>query len=434
MLDSLTDKSIIDFGIHALSKYVPLVAPLENLAKRLLKKLLDVWSSATSENTRLTAFLRVRQLVLESSPAFTEQAMKSIYLSYVRNSKFVNELTKPNVDLMGRCVVELYSMDLKTAYQCAFMYIRQLAIHVRGALKDTSKDAVKNVHNWQFLNCVRVWTSLLIAFPKETELKPLVYPLVQIVLSCMRMLPVSRYLPFRFHCIEVLIGLSAATEGTLVPIVPFLMASLQDSSLHTKNMGSTKRPPKLAYIIKTSDKDAKSAQFKDIVVTRSIELLNAYLDVHRYSISFPEISAPAIVGLRRFLRTTRNSRWRQQAKAFVLRLERVCTDIKSRRSSVDFSPKDLSKCAEFMAGERTKAKTSKIAKSFMDTSNLKRKLEATESNKTQSKGKFNKLPKRAKVEKPVVAPSPVTKSKESSVDEDDIVEDIKFSSDEESSD
>ena len=99
MLDTLTDKSIVEFGINALSKYIPLVAPLENLAKRLLKKLLDVWSSADVENTRLIAYLRVRQLVLESSPTFMEQAMKSIYLSYVRNAKFVNEATIPSLSL-----------------------------------------------------------------------------------------------------------------------------------------------------------------------------------------------------------------------------------------------------------------------------------------------------------------------------------------------
>ena len=160
--------------------------------------------------------------------------------------------------------------------------------------------------------------------------------------------------------------------------------------------------------------------------------MNAYLDVHRYSISFPEISAPAIVGLRRFLRTTRNPRWRQQAKAFVLRLERVCAGIKSRRSSVDFSPKDVEKCIDFMATEQAKAKTSQIAKKFTDNSNLKRKLDATESNKAKTNAKFKKIKKQARAENRVSRPSPKPKSQTSSADENDIVEDIKFSSDEES--
>ena len=122
----------------------------------------------------------------------------------------------------------------------------------------------------------------------------------------------------------------------------------------------------------------------------------------------------------------------EQAKAFVLRLERVCAGIKSRRSSVDFSPKDVEKCIDFMATEQAKAKTSQIAKKFTDNSNLKRKLDATESNKAKTNAKFKKIKKQARAENRVSRPSPKPKSQTSSADENDIVEDIKFSSDEES--
>jgi hypothetical protein len=45
----------------------------------------------------------------------------------------------PVVSLMWNCVAELYGLDLKLSYQHAFVYIRQLAIHLRTAIINKTK-------------------------------------------------------------------------------------------------------------------------------------------------------------------------------------------------------------------------------------------------------------------------------------------------------
>ena len=70
-----------------------------------------------------------------------------------------------------------------TTSQFAFVYIRQLAVHLRNAMTDGGKDAVKSCCNWQFLNCLRLWVAVLAAYPGENELGALVYPMVRVLVT-----------------------------------------------------------------------------------------------------------------------------------------------------------------------------------------------------------------------------------------------------------
>ena len=65
------------------------------------------------------------------------------YLAYVKNCAFTSAQSWPHIHLMRRSLVELYSIDPAVSYQRAFLYIRQLAIHLRNAKLDKKK--VRNI-------------------------------------------------------------------------------------------------------------------------------------------------------------------------------------------------------------------------------------------------------------------------------------------------
>lgn len=136
---------------------------------------------------RITAFVRVRELaLLSTAPSggaalpLMEQCLKGTYLTYVRNAKFVSENTWHAIALRRNCVTELYSLDIDVAYQHAFVYIRQLAIQLRGALSKKTIEAVQGVYNWKFVTSLQLWTQLLCA-TTATALRQLVYPLAQLL-------------------------------------------------------------------------------------------------------------------------------------------------------------------------------------------------------------------------------------------------------------
>ncbi|CAN0439920.1 unnamed protein product, partial [Ectocarpus sp. 13 AM-2016] len=55
----------------------------------------------------------------------------------------------PSLSLVSSCVVELYGMDVGSAYQNAFLYIRQLSLLLRRAMQHKTKDSVQAVRRWQ---------------------------------------------------------------------------------------------------------------------------------------------------------------------------------------------------------------------------------------------------------------------------------------------
>ena len=64
---------------------------------------------------------------------------QNTYLTLVRSSKSTSVHTLPSINLMKNSASELFCMDHGAAYQHAFGYIRQLAIHLRNSMKVKSK-------------------------------------------------------------------------------------------------------------------------------------------------------------------------------------------------------------------------------------------------------------------------------------------------------
>lgn len=213
LMTGVTDTSMLLMLTNAISSFVPYIASIPLLSKKYLKELLKHWSTTSKKDLRVSSFLAIRQLAIQTPFPFIEQCMKGTYLSFVRNARSMSEQSRSAVATMAKCIVELLGNDLVAAYQHAFVYIRQLAIHLRNAIKNKSKDAYAAVFNWQYMNCLMVWGAVISTYPGENQLRPLMYPLVQIIIGTVNLVPTARYFPMRFHCVQLLNKLSAATGG-----------------------------------------------------------------------------------------------------------------------------------------------------------------------------------------------------------------------------
>jgi nucleolar complex protein 2 len=124
--------------------FIPYVACFPRYPINYLRALLQIWSKG-EETDRIMAFLNIHKLAIATPFPFVHRCMKESYLAYVRNAKFGTAMQRGAVNFMANGVVELFLLDGVGAYQLAFVYIRQLAVHLRQALTQKNTEAHKCV-------------------------------------------------------------------------------------------------------------------------------------------------------------------------------------------------------------------------------------------------------------------------------------------------
>eukprot|EP00041_Stephanoeca_diplocostata_P019761 m.429838 g.429838 ORF g.429838 m.429838 type:complete len:825 (+) comp21389_c0_seq2:105-2579(+) len=384
LLDKVTQPDTDVFVLQQTNRLCQYFASFPKLNRLLLKTMLKRWSSA-EESVRVAAFLVMRRSAIVSPHPFIETALKGIYLTFIRNCKFASASTKPTLAFMLNSVVELYRLDAVASYQHAFVYIRQLAIHLRNASLAKKKDTHLQVYNWQYLYAIRVWSKLLaeeVSPGTKDGLAPLIYPLVQIVTGVIQLIPTPRYFPYRFQCIRALVQLVEKT-GVYIPLASPIFDPLDSTEMKKRPLPSTSKPLVFDNIIKVPKSNLNTPQFQEAVLSQINACALRFFTAIAYSIGFPECTFPVTVRLRRVLKANKKSTVvLKTVKPLIDKLEESARFIQTERANVTFSPKDVAAMDAWSATLRASGKMSPIARHYKvwcaTDANRRRKMEAVQ--------------------------------------------------------
>ncbi|PIL25885.1 hypothetical protein GSI_11638 [Ganoderma sinense ZZ0214-1] len=359
LMSQISDNDILRLALSETSKLVPYVTSSRKTVKLYLKTCLDYWATA-EDSVRISAFLSVRRLAAATDESILDTVLKNTYMALVRSCKSTSPHTLPAINLMKNSASELFCADHAASYQHAFGYIRQLAIHLRASMKTKTKEAYKQVYNWQYVHCVDFWAivvaracskeTLLERGGQESELKPLVYPLVQVALGAVRLLRNGRSYPFHLHIIRSILHLTRHTN-TYVPLAPYLLPILTSTlSASSKPKASTLRPFDFDTHIRAPQQYVKTRVYNEGLAEESVFLLAEYLatpPVHG-SIGFPEVTVPIVLLLRKAVKGAKpaqgkggRSKEAGLTKALVERVEESAQWAEQRRKGVLFAPGKL---------------------------------------------------------------------------------------------
>lgn len=340
LTEGMQDPATLRFLLKRAQMFVPYTRGNLRLTRRLIKLALGVWSPETrdiGEVSKLRAYLLLRAVAGERDNV--QPVLRAVYNSYYTTiAKACNPRTLPNIMFSAKCIVDLFGMDMAASYTVAFSCLREMAVTLRSVL--TSKDQkadVDKIHNWSFVNALRLWSLVLSTYGSEDELRPLIYPFVQVAIGVMRVQPTPRSYPLRLHVASYLTSIVSKT-GVYIPVATHLLALLRCAELRRKPIRGATKVLEWRSMLRVSDEVVKTKPFLTGLVDGIVLQLAAFYASFSRHVSFPELSHHTALVLRKFSKEAKESAWRSSAHAFSEKLKENGVLVASVRARATFGP------------------------------------------------------------------------------------------------
>lgn len=369
LLSEINNTETAALVLTSLQEVLPYYISQRKVLKQLMAAAVGVWASGDSIETQVAAYAFLNNAAREYPKSLLDVVLRASYSAFLKSCRNTNAHTIDKLNFAKNSAAELFGIDEQLSYTIGFDFVRQLAIHLRNSLTGTSsskttggKEAYKTIYNWQFCHSLDFWSrvlaqqcnpekELLDHKSHESPLRSLIYPLVQVTLGTIRLIPTAQFFPLRFYLVRSLIRLSQGSQ-VFIPIFPLISEILTSTAFTKSGKPSSLQAIDFEYHIKVSLQYLGTKVYQDGLSEQFIELTSEYFALYSKNIAFPELATPAILSLRRFIKKSKNIRFNKQLQQLVEKLNTNCTYISAQRSKVEYGPANKSEAANFLKDEK----------------------------------------------------------------------------------
>lgn len=362
LLSDINNTDVASMILHSTFELLPYFISFRRLLKELVTQIVEVWSTTRDVETQIAAFAFLNNASREYKKALLEIVLKATYSTFIKSCRKTNIRNMPLINFQKNSAAELFGVDEVISYQSGFEYIRQLAIHLRNSINATTKrtskvdptTAYKIIYNWQFCHSLDFWSRVIAVQcnPEkenghESPLRQLIYPLVQVTIGVIRLIPTAQFFPLRFYLIRSLIRISQNT-GVFIPIYPLLSEILSSTAFTKKPKKSTLPAFDFDHNIKCTQAYLGTRIYQEGLAEQFVDLLGEYFVLYCKSVSFPELTTLAVISLRRYIKHSENAKFNKMLQNVVDKINQNTQLILKKRGDVDFGPNNRSEVERFL--------------------------------------------------------------------------------------
>ncbi|XP_068085112.1 nucleolar complex protein 2 isoform X3 [Anabrus simplex] len=304
------------------------------------------------------------------------------------------QMTRP----LLKKLVHFWSGGEETVRVVAFLCLLKITTgQQKEILEKVLKETLQSVYNWQFVQSLHLWSDVLGATANKPQLEPLIYPVVQVVIGTIKLIPTAQYFPLRFHCIQILIQLSKST-GTFIPLLPFLLEVLNTYDFNKPHSKVSMKPIDFTFALRLSKTQLQENGFKDAVIDRIYQQLLEHLTNESYRIDFPDSVVFTKIQLKAFIKKCKVSNYCKKMRQVVDKIEENAQAVLKERSQVSFALNDQKAIDAWETN--LKLKGTPLMKFYESWNKLHTQQQAKKITENEKLGDFN-LPVLKKREKKV---------------------------------
>lgn len=366
-LEQMTDEAMLAFTYRSLARLAPLMRAHERLARKSMTSALACWSRGEGVHARHCAWELLHAQALCMPEGFLPRVLKGMCAGYAANARTAAASEVARVAFQRECVVALCGEDLDAAYTQAFAGLRECANVLRQALQGRAQADARLAQGWRNVGLLELWSAAVCAYPDESELGALAYPLCQLLTGVARLQPSMQRWPLRLRCVRALCDLAEASRcyaPLAAPLVEVLTGASWRRGARGDSGGSGSGGAGVQRVFDSQllapKSLAQTRAYQEEAVLRTFELLSRHLAAWSYHIAFPELTLAPMLELRRFAKSCPVERFRRHAQNLLGAVGETAAAVKARRAGVSFAPKDADSVDEFEAeGKRAAARGGK---------------------------------------------------------------------------
>lgn len=349
LLDQVTDRDILAFALTRFRSSLIFFAAFPSLVQRLVKVTVQLW--ATSGGFLSTASLLIIRdaVAMFSSISFTTCVSKTV-VAFISRSR-VKEITDiKQMQFLRDSIVDLCSLDVQKSSVRVAASISQLAKLMQYGLQTKTKETVKRICCWEYVNLIDLWVRFISTNICDHDLQSSFFMTVQLIYALALMFPGPRYFPLRRKCLEWLNCLSSSS-GNFIPLASLVLDILEYKVV--KENRKAQNNFNIASVLKLPKHYLKSKHFLEESVRSAIEQLSLHFAQWSSHISFPDLACIPLICMRKFIETTTSESLRRLLKHFIDQVEQNVNFVQRKRDEVSFSPHDQQSVDSFLQLEKS---------------------------------------------------------------------------------